>query len=219
MDIYYIKKQDLFYSYCMNLKLPEGNWVRYRFVNNQLVQHDNSGALMSALYSVGILYQQPYNRRKGRAAFFPLFSNYMQVKELNACMSRIDKIDYLRVLFVIDTIKDTYPNVAVYFPRKQINGWKKYKTFHLQPFSEKLDAFNIMNSFEPTGFLNTNADTLVIFELSSNPKSIDNNINEIVNVYNQQPPNLIYLSLFTEVGKEGEILYYKKEEIGKMFRQ
>ncbi|MBP5545801.1 MAG: hypothetical protein J6X59_00770, partial [Bacteroidales bacterium] len=84
---------------------------------------------------------------------------------------------------------------------------------------EKLDAFNIMNSFEPTGFLNTNADTLVIFELSSNPKSIDNNINEIVNVYNQQPPNLIYLSLFTEVGKEGETLYYKKEEVGKMFRQ
>ena len=179
----------------MNLKLPEGNWERYRFVNNQLVQHDNSGALMSALYSVGILYQQPYNRRKGRAAFFPLFSNYMQVKELNACLSRIDKIDYLRVL----------------------NGWKKYKTFHLQPFSEKLDAFNIMNSFEPTAFLNTNADTIVIFEVSSDPKSIDNNINEIVKVYNQQPPNLIYLSLFTEVDKEGKILYYKNEEIGKMF--
>ena len=174
---------------------------------------------MSTVYSVGSFYQQPYNRRKGKTACFPLFSNYMQVKELNACLRRIDKIDYLRVLFVIDTIKETFPNVAVYFPKKQITGWKKYKTFHLQPFSEKLDAFNFMNSFEPTGFLNTNADTIVIFEVSSNPKSIDNNINEIVTVYNQQPPNLIYLSLFTEVDKEGKILYYKNEEIGKMFRR
>ena len=91
--------------------------------------------------------------------------------------------------------------------------------FHLQPFSDELDAFNIMYSFEPTVFLNTNADTIVIFELSSNPKSIDNNINEIVNVYNQQPPNLIYLSLFTEVDKDGKILYYKNEEIGKKFWQ
>ena len=219
MDTYFIKKQDLFYSYCMNLNLPKGNWEKYRFVNNQLVQHDNSGALMSTVYSVGSFYQQPYNRRKGKTACFPLFSNYMQVKELNACLRRIDKIDYLRVLFVIDTIKETFPNVAVYFPKKQITGWKKYKTFHLQPFSEKLDAFNFMNSFEPTGFLNTNADTIVIFEVSSNPKSIDNNINEIVTVYNQQPPNLIYLSLFTEVDKEGKILYYKNEEIGKMFRR
>lgn len=219
MDTYFIKKQDLFYSYCMNLNLPKGNWEKYRFVNNQLVQHDDSGALMSTVYSVGSFYQQPYNRRKGKTACFPLFSNYMQVKELNACLRRIDKIDYLRVLFVIDTIKETFPNVAVYFPKKQITGWKKYKTFHLQPFSEKLDAFNFMNSFEPTGFLNTNADTIVIFEVSSNPKSIDNNINEIVTVYNQQPPNLIYLSLFTEVDKEGKILYYKNEEIGKMFRR
>ncbi len=219
MDIYYIKKQDLFYSYCMNLKLPEGNWERYRFVNNQLVQHDNSGALLSDIYSVGIFYQKPYNRRKGKTACFPLFSNYMQVKELNTCSRRIDNIDYLRVLFVIETIKEAYPNVAVYFPRKRINGWEKYKKFHLQPFSEKLNAFNIMNSSEPTGFLNTNADTLVIFELSSNPITIDNNINEIVNVYNQQPPNLICLSLFTEVDKEGKILYYKNEEIGKMFRR
>ena len=96
MDIYYIKKQDLFYSYCMNLDLPKGNWEKYRFVNNQLVQHDDSGTLMSTVYSVGSFYQKPYNRRKGKTACFPLFSNYMQVKELNACLSRIDKIDYLR---------------------------------------------------------------------------------------------------------------------------
>ena len=215
MDTSYIKKQDLFYSYCMNLDLPKGNWWRYRFVNNQLIKHDDSGALMSAVYSVGSFYQKPYNRRKGKTACFPLFSNYMQVKELNACLRRIDEIDYMRVLFVIDTIKEAYPNVAVYFPRKQIIGWKKYKTFHLQPFSEELDAFNILNSFEPTVFLSTNAETIVFFELSSNPESIDNNINEIVNVYNQQPPNLIYLSLFTEVDKDGKILYYKNEEIGK----
>ena len=219
MDTSYIKKQDLFYSYCMNLDLPKGNWWRYRFVNNQLIKHDDSGALMSAVYSVGSFYQKPYNRRKGKTACFPLFSNYMQVKELNACLRRIDEIDYMRVLFVIDTIKEAYPNVAVYFPRKQIIGWKKYKTFHLQPFSEELDAFNILNSFEPTVFLSTNAETIVFFELSSNPESIDNNINEIVNVYNQQPPNLIYLSLFTEVDKDGKILYYKNEEIGKKFWQ
>lgn len=219
MDTNFIKKQDLFCSYCMNLDLPKGNWWRYRFVNNQLVHHDDSGTQTAAIYSVGSFYQKPYNRRKGKTACFPLFSNYMQVKELNACLRRIDKIDYMRVLFVIDTIKEAYPNVAVYFPKKQITGWKKYKMFHLQPFSDELDAFNIMYSFEPTVFLNTNADTIVIFELSSNPKSIDNNINEIVNVYNQQPPNLIYLSLFTEVDKEGKILYFKKEEIGKMFRR
>ena len=73
MDIYFIKRQERFCSYCMNLDLPKGNWGRYRFVNNQLVQHVNSGARMAAIYSVCNFYQRTYNRRKGKTACFPLF--------------------------------------------------------------------------------------------------------------------------------------------------
>ena len=90
--------------------------------------------------------------------------------------------------------------------------------FHLQPIAERFNSFDIKCYWEPADLPNTNADAIAILELSSDAKSIDNNINEIVSVYNQQPPALLYISFFIEVSKDGRIEYFKKEEIGKMFQ-
>ena len=218
MDQHYIEKQDIFCSYCMNIDLPNGNWERYRFVNNQLVQHNHSKELLSSIFSICCFYQKPYSSFKGKSANIQLLNNYKQIKTLNACLGKVDDMDYLRVLYVLEEIKKKYPKVVVYCPRKNIKGWKRYKMFHLQPMAKKFDPFDIKCSLELTNLPTINADAIAILELSSDAKSIDNNINEIVSVYNQQPPALLYISFFTEVSKDGRIEYFKKEEIGKIFR-
>ena len=219
MDLHYFEKQDVFCSYCRDIDLPKGIWERYRFINNQTIQHNNSKDLLLSVFSICCFYQKPFARFKGKSTNIQLLSNYKQIKVLNECLDKVDDMDYLRVLYVLEEIKKKYPNVVVYCPRKNIKGWNGYRMFHLQPFCEKLASFNIASFFEPTDLPLSNADAVMLFELSSDAKSIDNNINEIVNAYNQQPPALLYMSLYTEVEKDGKLQFFKKEEIGKMFRQ
>ena len=218
MDQHYIEKQDIFCSYCMDIDLPKGNWGRYRFINNQLVQHNLSKELLSSIFSICCFYQKPYASFKGKSAIIQLLNNYKQIKALNACLGKIDDMDYLRVLYVLEEIKKKYPKVVIYCPQKNIKGWKRYKVFLLQPIAERFNSFDIRCYWGPADLPNINADAIAILELSSDAKSIDNNINEIVSVYKQKLPALLYISFFTEVSKDGKIEYFKKEEIGKLFR-
>ncbi len=218
MNSIFFEKQNLFCSYCMNIDLSQGNWHRYRFLNDQFVQQKTNG-LVASEYFICCLYQKKYSRNARGNTSIQLFRNHMQVKALNACLNKIDDIDYLMVINVLKKIKETYPNLVIYIPRTKINRWGKYKIFHLQTFAEKLHSFNLEYFFDATTLPNTNSNTIAIFELSSNAKSIDNNISTIVNVYKKQPPNLLYISLFTEVGKDGRVVHFKNNEIGKMFKQ
>lgn len=224
MERMFINKQNVFCSYCMNISIPNAEWKRYRYIGNQNVRSEGLHGHSATLFPICCFYKYDYSRSRGKYADYDLYRRYRYSQDLCSCREKMDDSEYDNVLSLLKIISNNPPNSLVFFPQRVTRNWDNYITFHFKYFVQLLNKTNISYSFDirelqSNNLLNGNVNTLVIFEVSSNPKSIDNNINEIVNAYNQQPPNLIYISLFTEVGKEGKILYYKKEEIGKMFRR
>lgn len=223
MERMFINRQNVFCSSCMNINIPNVEWTRYRYIGSQNVWSEGSNSLSAALFPICCFYKYNYSHSKGKNADYNMYRRYKHLQDLCLCREKMDECEYDDILPLLESINSVHPNIIVYFPQKIKKNWEKYKIFHFTYFTYLLNQVDIkysfdINSLQDKNLLNTNAETIVIFEITTNANSIAKNTNEIIKIYNQQPPNLVYISFLTEVKKNGDIIYFKKNDIERIFK-
>lgn len=208
----------------MNINIPDAEWTRYRFISNQNVVAGGFYSHSAALYPICCFYKYDYFRSRGKYADYDMYCSYRYTRDLCSCREKMDDFEYDKALSLLETIGDKHPNSLVFFPQRVARNWDKYRTFHFNYFVQLLNKANISYSFDinelqSNNLLNTNAETVVIFELTTDAKTIEKNTNDIVKKYNQRPPCLLYISFFTEVTNRRGTIYFKEDNIGRMFKK
>ena len=219
MDYKNIEKQNAFCDYCMSIQLPSDEWKRYRFIDIKSVKKGGEDSHTGSLFATCNIFKDAYAKNKGIYAEYDLFKNYMQAKEFMNCQRKVDQADFESVLSIIEKIDADCTNILVYFPFPHIRKWSEFKSYHLQHFMDSLFSQSIMFSIDLEEIKCRYYSHVVIFEFASSRKTIKNNIEDVLCVTPNETPNLLYISLLTEVDKMGNTLYFAPDNYGRMFRK
>lgn len=207
----------------MNISIPNAEWKRYRYIGDQNVRSEGLHGHSAALFPICCFYKYDYSRSRGKYADYDLYRKYRYSQDLDSYREKIAECEYDDILPLLESIKSVQPNIFVFFPKKTKKNWDKYKAFHYTHFTNSLNQVDIqysfdINSIQDNSLFNTSAETIVIFETTTNADSIAKNTNEIIKIYNQQPPNLVYISFLTEVTRYGDIIHFNKNAIERIFK-
>lgn len=219
MDHKNIEKQNAFCDYCMRIQLPSEGWKIYRFIDIKSAEKGGVDSHTGSLFATCNIFKNAYARNKGIYAEYELFKNYMQAKEFMNCQRKIDQADFESVLSIIEKIETDHSDLLVYFPFPHIRKWAEFRSYHLQQFIDSLLSKSIMFSIDLEEIKRRYYSHVVIFEVASSRKTIKNNIEDILCLTPNETPNLLYISLSTEVDKMGNTLYFAPDNYGRMFRK
>ena len=219
MDFKNIEKQNAFCDYCMSIQLPSERWKRYRFIDIKSVKKRGVDSHTGSMFATCNIFKNVYAKNKGIYAEYDLFKNYMQAKENINCQRKIDQADFESVLSIIEKIETDHSNLLVYFPFPHIRKWAEFRSYHLQHFIDSLFCQSIMFTIDLEEIKRRYYSHVVIFEFASSRKTIKDNIEDVLCVTPNETPNLLYISLSTEVDKMGNTLYFAPDNYGRMFRK
>ena len=203
----------------MSIQLPSDGWKRYRFIDIKSAKKGGVDSHTGSLFATCNIFKNAYARNKGVNAEYDLFKNYMLAKEFMNCKRKIDQADFESVLSIIEKIETDHTNLFVYFPFPHIRKWAEFKSYHLQHFIDSLAGQFIILSNDLEEIKHRYYSHVVIFEFASSRKTIKDNIEDVLCVTPNETPNLLYISLSTEVGKMRNTLYFAPDNYGRMFQK